>query len=119
LKHLSILLVSASISVKFRTPVFDSGFWDVRIDALSVLMPKTAPHFDYFSVFGEDYIRFSRKLGNVESKAVPQRVHQATNGQFWPHPFAPNAPHILATPLGINSVGHSGKLYTKNFPFKT
>ena len=46
---LSVLLVPTPVFLKLRTPIFDTGLWDMRIDALPMLMPETTANVNYFS----------------------------------------------------------------------
>jgi hypothetical protein len=58
-----VLLIPAHISFEFRKPIIQPGFWHVRVDALSVLVPEATTHFDDFLQAWKNEIRLAGKFG--------------------------------------------------------
>jgi len=62
---LIILLVPSPVSLKLRTPVFNMGLRDMRIDALPMLVPEATANVNYFIQSRKNEIRFAGKTRNM------------------------------------------------------
>lgn len=53
------------VSAKLGTPILDPRLWNMRIDALPVLMPKATAYVDDFAESRKNQIRFAGKIKNM------------------------------------------------------
>jgi len=82
LQVLKICNVSLNVALQLRTPILKPGFRNVGIDALPMLMPKTATDFNDFVQSWENQIRLSREVRNVESIAESHAMNHTANEHF-------------------------------------
>jgi hypothetical protein len=97
-KTRDVAKVAATIRGKFRQPEAELGFGKPgkRASRTRVAMPKAAMHEDDLSLFGENDIGLSRKVGNVEPEFISARPGYFPHQKFRFCVFAVDERHALA-----------------------
>src|SRR4051812_8262195 len=74
-----------------------------------MLVPKAAPHFDNLLQSWKYEVRFTGKICGVEPITIPHSVNDTPNKKFRRCIRSPDLPHVFASPLWSEFVGHTAK----------
>lgn len=91
-------LISLDISFEFWSPITLPGFRQSSFATEGMLMPKAAVDKDDALTATEDKIRFTRKVLDVQSIAIPKTVCDTPYQHLRLGIFARDASHVLRAP---------------------
>lgn len=96
---MNVFDVSLLVSLQLGAPVVHPGFRNVRVDATTVLVPETPPHFDDFLEPWEHQIRFARQFRGMKPIPITHAVSKLTHYHLRFHALAPDSAHVFAAPI--------------------
>src|SRR5579871_1469054 len=74
--------ITLNVAFQFRTPIVQAGFRNMRVDALSMLMPEAATDLDDLVQPGKNQIGFAWKVAHMESISEPHAMYQTAHQHF-------------------------------------
>src|SRR3990167_7109675 len=89
--------ISFNISFKFFLPIFAPCLGNCAISTAFMQMPEASMNKNNLLVFGEDYIRLSRKAFHMNSESITHLMKQTADFFFRTCVLAPYPGHDIAS----------------------
>ena len=109
LQALQVLSIPLLVTFQLRTPIFDAGLGDVRVDAAGMLVPKAPSHLNDALEPRQHDVRFSGETGDVQAKTKSHSMHDPPNRHFRRRILGPDLAHVLRTSFWREAVGHTAR----------